>query len=95
LEDQGTLDDLEGGTFTIANLGSLETKWFLPIINYPECAILGVGAIVKKSAVVNDDIQIRPKIALTLAFDHRLVDGAPAGRFLQRLKHLIESPPGA
>jgi len=94
-EGKSTLDDLEGGTFTITNLGGLEIEQFLPIINYPECAILGVGALVKKPVVVNDDIQIRPKIALTLAFDHRFVDGAPAGRFLQRLKHLIESPPGA
>jgi len=95
LEGNSTLDDLEGGTFTITNLGSLEIERFLPIINYPECAILAVGAIVKKPVVANDDIQIRPMMALTLAFDHRLVDGAPAGRFLQRLKHLIESPPEA
>jgi len=93
LEGKSTLDDLEGGTFTITNLGSLEIERFLPVINYPECAILGVGAIVKKPVVVNDDIQIRPVMALTLALDHRLVDGAPAARFLQRLKHLIESPP--
>ena len=65
----------------------------MPIINYPECAILGVGAIVKKPVVVNDGIHIRPMMALTLAFDHRLVDGAPAARFLQRLKHLLENPP--
>jgi len=95
LQSKSTLADLEGGTFTITSLGSLEIEQFLPIINYPECAILGVGAIVKKVVVVDELIGIRPMMALTLAFDHRLVDGAPAARFLQHLKHLIESPPQA
>jgi pyruvate dehydrogenase E2 component (dihydrolipoamide acetyltransferase) len=87
---KSTLADLEGGTFTITNLGSLEIEQFLPIINFPECAILGVGAIVKKPVVVDEQIQIRPMMALTLAFDHRLVDGAPAAKFLQRVKHLVQ-----
>ncbi len=91
LEGKNRLEDLQGGTFTITNLGSLEIESFLPVVNLPECAILGVGAIVKKPVVVDDQIAIRPRMALTLAFDHRLVDGAPAGRFLQRLKHLIEN----
>jgi pyruvate dehydrogenase E2 component (dihydrolipoamide acetyltransferase) len=86
------LADLEGGTFTITNLGNLEIEQFMPVINVPECAILGVGAIVKKPVVVNDQIEIRPMMSLTLAFDHRLVDGAPAAKFMQRVKHLIESP---
>jgi pyruvate dehydrogenase E2 component (dihydrolipoamide acetyltransferase) len=90
---KSTVADLEGGTFTITNLGSLEIEQFMPVINVPECAILGVGAIVKKPVVVDDQIEIRPKMSLTLAFDHRLVDGAPAAKFLQRVKHLIESPP--
>jgi pyruvate dehydrogenase E2 component (dihydrolipoamide acetyltransferase) len=90
---KSTVADLEGGTFTITNLGSLEIEQFMPVINVPECAILGVGAIVKKPAVVDDQIEIRPVMSLTLAFDHRLVDGAPAAKFLQRVKHLIESPP--
>jgi pyruvate dehydrogenase E2 component (dihydrolipoamide acetyltransferase) len=91
---KSTVADLEGGTFTITNLGNLEIEQFMPVINVPECAILGVGAIVKKAVVVNDQIEIRPVMSLTLAFDHRLVDGAPAAKFLQRVKHLIESPPG-
>jgi pyruvate dehydrogenase E2 component (dihydrolipoamide acetyltransferase) len=95
LQGKSTLADLEGGTFTITNLGSLEIEQFMPIINVPECAILGVGAIIKKPVVINDLIGIRPMLALTLAFDHRLVDGAPAARFLQRVKHLIETPPEA
>lgn len=95
LQGKSTLNDLEGGTFTITNLGSLEIEQFMPIINSPECAILGVGAIIKKPVVIDDQVTIRPKMALTLAFDHRLVDGAPAARCLQRIKHLIESPPEA
>jgi pyruvate dehydrogenase E2 component (dihydrolipoamide acetyltransferase) len=91
-QGKSTLDDLEGGTFTITNLGNLEIEQFMPIINLPECAILGVGAILKKPVVVDDQIMIRPMMSLTLAFDHRLVDGAPAARFLQRIKHLIQSP---
>jgi pyruvate dehydrogenase E2 component (dihydrolipoamide acetyltransferase) len=95
LEDKSSLQDLEGGTFTITNLGGLEIEQFLPIINVPECAILGVGAIVKKPVVIDDMIAIRPMMHLTLAFDHRLVDGAPAARFLQRLKQLVEDPPAS
>jgi pyruvate dehydrogenase E2 component (dihydrolipoamide acetyltransferase) len=90
LSGKSTLQDLEGGTFTITNLGSLEIETFLPVINYPECAVLGVGAIVKRAVVIGDGIAIRPMLTLTLAFDHRLVDGAPAARFLQRVKHLVE-----
>jgi pyruvate dehydrogenase E2 component (dihydrolipoamide acetyltransferase) len=93
LQGKSRLDDLEGGTFTITNLGGLEIEQFLPIVNYPECAILGVGAVIKKPVVIDDQIEIRPMMALTLAFDHRLVDGAPAARFLQRIKHRIEEGP--
>jgi len=93
LSGKSTLADLEGGTFTITNLGSLEIEQFMPIINVPECAILGVGAIVKKLVVRQDQIEIQPMMSLTLAFDHRLVDGAAAAKFLQRVKHLIQSPP--
>jgi pyruvate/2-oxoglutarate dehydrogenase complex dihydrolipoamide acyltransferase (E2) component len=67
----------------------------MPIINLPECAILGVGAIVRKPVVRQDQIEARPMMSLTLAFDHRLVDGAAAAKFLQRVKHLIQSPPEA
>ncbi len=90
VEGKSSVADLEGGTFTITNMGSLDIESFLPVINLPECAILGVGAIVEKPVVVDGGIKIQPRMKLTLAFDHRLVDGAPAGRFLQRLKTLIE-----
>jgi len=85
-------DDLTGGTFTITNLGMLEIDAFTPIINLPECAILGVGRIKEKPVVRDGEIVIRAMLWLSLTFDHRLVDGAPAARFLQRIKQLIEQP---
>jgi pyruvate dehydrogenase E2 component (dihydrolipoamide acetyltransferase) len=88
-------DDLHGGTFTITNLGMYEIDAFTPIINLPECAILGVGRIVPKQVVVDPEAErlaIRHMVFLSLTFDHRLVDGAPAARFLQRIKQFVEQP---
>jgi len=88
-------DDLHGGTFTITNLGMYEIDAFTPIINLPECAILGVGRIVPKQVVVDAEaerVAIRHMVFLSLTFDHRLVDGAPAARFLQRVKQYVERP---
>ncbi len=88
-------DDLRGGTFTITNLGMFDIDAFTPIINLPECAILGVGRIVARPVVVDEDaetIAVRKMMGLSLTFDHRLVDGAPAARFLQRVKHFVEHP---
>jgi pyruvate dehydrogenase E2 component (dihydrolipoamide acetyltransferase) len=88
-------DDLHGGTFTITNLGMYEIDAFTPIINLPECAILGVGRIVPKQVVVDAEaerVAIRHMMFLSLTFDHRLVDGAPAARFLQRVKQYVEIP---
>ncbi|MCD4672653.1 MAG: 2-oxo acid dehydrogenase subunit E2 [Anaerolineaceae bacterium] len=90
VEGKSTISDLGGGTFTITNLGSLDIDSFLPVINVPECAVLGMGAIVEKPIVEDGVVKVRPLMKMTLAFDHRLVDGAPAGRFLKRLKELIE-----
>ncbi|HJZ50263.1 MAG TPA: dihydrolipoamide acetyltransferase family protein, partial [Roseiflexaceae bacterium] len=87
--------DLQGGTFTISNLGMYDIDAFTPIINLPECAILGVGRIVARPVVVDEQaetIAVRKMMVLSLTFDHRLVDGAPAARFLQRVKQLIEHP---
>lgn len=90
---KASVQDMTGGTFTISNLGMFEIEQFTPIINPPECAILGIGAFVKEPvAGMNDGIEIRTRMQLTLAFDHRMVDGAPAAKFLQRVKHLIEWP---
>jgi pyruvate dehydrogenase E2 component (dihydrolipoamide acetyltransferase) len=85
-------DDLSGGTFTITNLGMYEVDAFTPIINLPEVAILGVGRIQAKPVVEEGQVVARQLVTLSLAFDHRLVDGAPAARFLQRIKQLIENP---
>jgi pyruvate dehydrogenase E2 component (dihydrolipoamide acetyltransferase) len=85
-------DDLTGGTFTITNLGMFEIDAFTPIINPPESAILGVGRILSKPVGLEGQIVLRDMMTLSLSFDHRLVDGAPAARFLQRVKQLIERP---
>jgi len=85
-------DDLSGGTFTITNLGMYDVDAFTPIINLPEAAILGAGRIQPKPVVRDGQIVVRQVWVLSLAFDHRLVDGAPAARFLQRIKQLIETP---
>lgn len=84
--------ELQGSTFTITSLGSLGIDAFTPIINFPECAILGVGRIRKLAVVVGEQIVPREQMTLSLTFDHRIVDGAPAARFLQMLVGLIENP---
>ena len=85
-------DHLSGGTFTITNLGMYDVDGFTPVINLPEAAILGIGRIIAKPVVVNEQIAIRKMMTLSLAFDHRLTDGAPAAQFLQYIKELIEEP---
>jgi pyruvate dehydrogenase E2 component (dihydrolipoamide acetyltransferase) len=86
------LDDLSGGTFTITNLGMYDVDAFTPVINLPEAAILGVGRIAAKAVPKGEAIVVRQMMTLSLVFDHRLVDGAPAARFLQYIKQLIEEP---
>jgi len=85
-----SVEEMQDGTFTVTNLGAFGIEAFTPIINHPECAILGVGRIQKQPVVIGDGIAIRDMIALSLTFDHRIVDGAPAARFLQTLTRLIE-----
>jgi len=85
-------DDLVDGTFTITNLGTYGIKFFTPIINEPETAILGVGNAEQKVFVENDQIVTKNFLPLSLSFDHRAVDGGPAAKFLNRLKELIENP---
>jgi pyruvate dehydrogenase E2 component (dihydrolipoamide acetyltransferase) len=89
---KATPEDLTGGTFTITNLGTYDIDAFTPIINLPEAAILGVGRIQPKPVVQDGQIVVRQVWTLSLVFDHRLVDGAPAARFLQRIKQFIENP---
>ena len=84
-----TIQDLQGGTFTITNLGSLEIDAFTPIINFPETAILGLGRIrVQAATSTADSARLRHQMTLSLTFDHRVLDGAPAARFLQTLARL-------
>ena len=85
-----TAADMQGGCFTVTNLGAFGIDAFTPIINHPECAVLGVGRIARKPAVVGDAIVPRDQVTLSLTFDHRIVDGAPAARFLQTVVQLIE-----
>lgn len=84
---EGTLtpDDISGGTFTITNLGMFDIDSFTPIINPPEVAILGVGRIQRKPIVIDDEIKIANVMWLSLTFDHRVIDGHVAARFLQDL----------
>ncbi|HEV2125823.1 MAG TPA: 2-oxo acid dehydrogenase subunit E2 [Chloroflexota bacterium] len=86
-----SMDELQGGTFTITNLGQQEVDAFTPIINPPQAAILGVGRIAKKAAVHEDEVKVRHMVTLSLSFDHRIVDGAPAGAFLRDVKRAIEA----
>jgi pyruvate dehydrogenase E2 component (dihydrolipoamide acetyltransferase) len=85
--------EMQGGVFTITNLGAFGIDAFTPIINFPETAILGLGAIRREPVVLdNDQIAVRDIITLSLTFDHRVTDGAPAARFLQKLCEAIENP---
>lgn len=85
-------DALQGGTFTVTNLGMYGIDSFTPIINLPECAILGVGRIMSRPAVHNGEVTPRHMMILSLTFDHRVVDGGPAARFLNTVREFVERP---
>jgi pyruvate dehydrogenase E2 component (dihydrolipoamide acetyltransferase) len=85
-------DDMRGGTFTITNVGPLGGTALLPTINYPEVAILGMGKVQDKPVVVDGEIVIRKILPLTLAFDHRIADGADAARFVSELIRQLSDP---
>ncbi len=89
---QCTPEELGGGTFTLTNMGMYGIDSLTPIINLPECAILGVGRIKRKPVMHGDQVVGRDMVWLSLTFDHRLVDGGPAARFLQRVVQLVERP---
>ena len=84
-------EELQDGTFTVTNLGSWGIDAFTPILNYPECAILGIGSIRRQPAVVGNEICPRDLLSLSLTFDHCALDGAPAACFLQTLRRQIET----
>ncbi|HZK67609.1 MAG TPA: 2-oxo acid dehydrogenase subunit E2, partial [Chloroflexota bacterium] len=91
-EDRLSREEMSGGTFTITNLGMFGVDSFTPIVNPPEAAILGVGRIAEKPVGRDGQLVLRPVMTLSLSVDHRVVDGAPAARFLQRVKELLEEP---
>ena len=90
-----TLEDIQGATFTVSNLSALGVDWFTPVLNPPQCALLGVGRMRRAPAAVGREVVIRDIATFVLTFDHRALDGAPAGRFLARLKRLLEAPDSA
>ncbi|MFW9788552.1 MAG: dihydrolipoamide acetyltransferase family protein [Candidatus Thorarchaeota archaeon] len=85
-------EELTGSTFTVSNLGPFKVDLFIPVINPPETAILALGQIKKKPVVIDDMIAIRSIMMASCAVDHRVLDGAPAGQFLQALKEILENP---
>lgn len=87
-----SLADLTGGTFTITNGGIFGSMLSTPILNYPQVGILGMHNIVKRPVVVGDEIVVRPIMYVALSYDHRIIDGGTAVRFLVKVKELIEDP---
>jgi len=86
------LADLKGGTFTITNYGAVRGTYGTPIINYPEVAILGIGKIQDRPVVRDEKVVVRKILPLSLSFDHRVVDGAEAARFLNTVISRLEDP---
>jgi pyruvate dehydrogenase E2 component (dihydrolipoamide acetyltransferase) len=87
-----TPDDMKGSTFTVSAMGMYGLEEFFAIINQPESAILGVGAIIDKPVVIDKEIVIRSVMKVTLSYDHRIIDGAKAGQFMMTLKEFVENP---
>ena len=85
-------EEMSGASSTISNIGSAGGQWFTPIINYPEAAILGIGRIAEKPIVRNGEIVAAPVLAISLSFDHRIVDGATAQHALNQIKRLLNDP---
>ena len=92
MQNSLTVADLTGGTFTVSNLGGFGVDLFAPVINPPQCAILGFGRTAEKPVIVDKQVRAGSVTTLSLVFDHRIVDGVPAARYLQRVKELLEDP---
>ena len=90
--NQLTIDELQGGTFTITNGGIYGSMLSTPIINPPQSGVLGMHNIVQRAVVINGKIEIRPIMYLALSYDHRLIDGKEAVSFLVRVKEILEDP---
>ena len=91
-EGKLTPDEMKGGSATITNIGSVGGQWFTPVLNYPEAVILGVGRIAEKPIVKDGEIVAAPMLALSLSFDHRLIDGATGQSALNHIKRLLNDP---
>lgn len=91
-ERKVSLEELHGHTFTITNIGSFGGIFSVPIINYPDCAILGVHRIKKRVEVIDGKIELRDMLNVSLPFDHRIADGADAGEFVNAIKEQLENP---
>ena len=87
-----TPDEMKGASSTISNIGSAGGQWFTPVLNYPEAAILGIGRIADKPIVRDGEVVVAPVLALSLSFDHRIVDGATAQMALNQIKRLLNDP---
>ncbi|WP_453997241.1 dihydrolipoamide acetyltransferase family protein [Bacillus nitroreducens] len=85
-------DEMKGASCTISNIGSAGGQWFTPVINHPEVAILGIGRIAEKPVVKNGEIVVAPVLAISLSFDHRMIDGATAQNALNQIKRLLNDP---
>ncbi|MGY4689666.1 dihydrolipoamide acetyltransferase family protein [Salibacterium sp. K-3] len=85
-------EEMKGGSATISNVGSAQGQWFTPVINHPEVAILGIGRIEEKPVVRDGEVVIRPMLALSLSYDHRLIDGVTAQNALNHVKRLLNDP---
>ncbi|MGG1571541.1 dihydrolipoamide acetyltransferase family protein [Fictibacillus sp. NRS-1165] len=85
-------DEMKGGSVTISNIGSAGGQWFTPVINHPEVAILGIGRIAEKAVVKNGEVVVAPVLALSLSFDHRLIDGVTAQNAMNHIKRLLNDP---
>ena len=86
------LMDLKGGVFTITNIGVIGSTYFTPIVNYPETCILGTGRIEDRATVINGKIEIRKVMPISFTYDHRVLDGAEAARFMNDLRTILEKP---
>ena len=86
------LDDMEGGTFTITNGGTVGSMLSTPIVNFPQSAILGMHNIVQRPMAVDGEVKIRPIMYLAVSYDHRIIDGSDAVRFLVEIKNRLEDP---
>jgi len=87
-----TMDDMRDGTFTITSYGNIGGRFAVPVINYPQAGILGVGRITKQPVVVNDAIEVGTVLPLSLSVDHRIADGGETARFLNRIMDYLAEP---